>query len=503
MLVHLLGVPAAAETPRALAPMTPGDQIVNGASTQFETSVAALVEAGTGLSLCTGTLIGCETVLTAAHCVCFGNGASCQNNGPDLEDPSNINVFFQHAGLFGVDSIEVPGNYEFGFASDVAILKLSRPVTGIEPSAINTQARLSNGTEGTIVGFGLTRGDRNDDGFKRVGKVETSACVGVPANQHVCWSFTDPVGAIGTDSNTCSGDSGGPLFATVGGNRVVAGVTSGGENANCTTTDFSFDADVFQNRAWIQQQAGNDLGTMACGEFPSFNTITGISGLLQNGDRERRFGLEVPSSTGLLRLALNGTGSNSAVQLYVRRSGEPTTSVFDCRADNNGDACEFTNPAPGTWSILVRRPAGSGEFQATATQFQNGDGEPTDACAPNATTLCIDDQNGDRRFEVEVSYDTALGDGASGDGRAVPLSSLGVDRGGLFWFFAANNPEVLVKVIRGCAVNDHFWIFQSAGTNAGFTMTVTDTVTGAVRTYTNPDGMAAFPIQDTAAFPCS
>ena len=37
-----------------------------------------------------------------------------------------------------------------------------------------------------------------------------------------------------------------------------------------------------------------------------------------------------------------------------------------------------------------------------------------------------------------------------------------------------------------------------------FTMilTVTDTQTGAIRTYTNPQGTAFEPIQDTHAFPC-
>jgi hypothetical protein len=39
-------------------------------------------------------------------------------------------------------------------------------------------------------------------------------------------------------------------------------------------------------------------------------------------------------------------------------------------------------------------------------------------------------------------------------------------------------------------------------TNVSVTLTVTDTVTGAVRTYTNPQGTAFAPIQDTNAFVC-
>ena len=47
-----------------------------------------------------------------------------------------------------------------------------------------------------------------------------------------------------------------------------------------------------------------------------------------------------------------------------------------------------------------------------------------------------------------------------------------------------------------------FWLFFSAGTNVGFTLTAVDTQTGAQRTYTNPDINAAVPVQDTAAFAC-
>ena len=74
--------------------------------------------------------------------------------------------------------------------------------------------------------------------------------------------------------------------------------------------------------------------------------------------------------------------------------------------------------------------------------------------------------------------------------------------GGLFWFFGADNPEMLIKVIKGCTVNNHFWVFYAAGTNVGFTVTVTDTKTGHQVTYTNHDLTAAPPVQDTNALSC-
>ena len=116
------------------------------------------------------------------------------------------------------------------------------------------------------------------------------------------------------------------------------------------------------------------------------------------------------------------------------------------------------------------------------------------------TTLSLDDQPGDRRYAVQVSYRTAQGGGQQGDGRAVPFSPLGLTHGGAFWFFSQDNPEILVKVLDGCGVNGSKWVFASAATNVGFTLTVTDTATGARKTYTNPDQHAAASIQDTSAF---
>jgi hypothetical protein len=142
---------------------------------------------------------------------------------------------------------------------------------------------------------------------------------------------------------------------------------------------------------------------------------------------------------------------------------------------------------------------------ALATVAARRDAQPPaatagdDPCRASGTTLCIDDQPADNRFSVSVVFHSAS---QSGNGNAVPLAPLGVADGGLFWFFAADNPEMLVKVLDACSLNDKYWIFYAAGTNVGFTLTVTDTVTGEVKTYRNADGTAAPPVQDTSALPC-
>jgi chitinase len=142
---------------------------------------------------------------------------------------------------------------------------------------------------------------------------------------------------------------------------------------------------------------------------------------------------------------------------------------------------------------MARSPAGLLPGPAAVTAA-------TSRCLPGSTTLCVDNQPGDHRFAVSVSFKT---DSQSGNGTALSLASLGISEGGLFWFFDAANPEMLVKIINGCSVNNTFWFFESAGTNVEFAITVTDTQDNQVRRYTNPQNHAAAPVQDTSALPCT
>jgi hypothetical protein len=125
------------------------------------------------------------------------------------------------------------------------------------------------------------------------------------------------------------------------------------------------------------------------------------------------------------------------------------------------------------------------------------------SCVPDAATLCIDDQPGDQRFKVQVPFHTSQGGGLSGNGNPAALAGLGFTRAGLFWFFSADNPELLVKVLNGCSLGGHYWVFVSGATNAALTVTVTDTQTGHAWTRTNADGTPVPTIQDTSALPCS
>ena len=102
------------------------------------------------------------------------------------------------------------------------------------------------------------------------------------------------------------------------------------------------------------------------------------------------------------------------------------------------------------------------------------------SCSPSAIALCLGG-----RFKVQVS-------GTNITGFAIPNTA---DTGD-FWFYTPNNIDVVVKVLDGRAFNNRFWVFIGSLSDRGYTVTVTDTVTGAVKTYTNPPGTIA----DTTAF---
>jgi len=113
-----------------------------------------------------------------------------------------------------------------------------------------------------------------------------------------------------------------------------------------------------------------------------------------------------------------------------------------------------------------------------------------EAGTPDPTLLTL----GAGRFEVRVAWSSSSL-GTNGVGQAIPFTT----DTGAFWFFQPTNVELVVKVLDGRGINGHFWVFYGAMSNVEYTITVTDTVTGAVREYHNPEGHLASEA-DTTAF---
>jgi hypothetical protein len=139
------------------------------------------------------------------------------------------------------------------------------------------------------------------------------------------------------------------------------------------------------------------------------------------------------------------------------------------------------NALPGTGGTQNASPLAASRTASVAA-----------GCTANATTLCL---NGGR-FSVQAQWTS--GDGNSGAGQAASLTG----DTGYFWFFTPSNVELVVKVVDGCVVNASHWVFAGGLTNVAVVLTVTDTQTGTIRVYQNPQGTPFQPIQDTSAFAC-
>jgi hypothetical protein len=142
-------------------------------------------------------------------------------------------------------------------------------------------------------------------------------------------------------------------------------------------------------------------------------------------------------------------------------------------------------------------PLGPNDSPGTGTDIVAMDdfiyGEPQSllaGCLSDATSLCL----GNSRFKVTATFRTP-----SQTTQQTALASPIVSDSGAFTFFSANNLELLVKVVNGNAFNGRYWVFIGAASNVEYTVTVTDTSNGAVKTYFNPQGTLAS-YADAAAF---
>lgn len=204
----------------------------------------ALGYGGRYQSLCTGTLIGPKTVITAAHCI-YANGTNSAYYaafGTTVSSPtSTVRV---------VNQVKNP-QYS-GQNNDFGLLQLERPVVNVPIVRLN-ETPLTAAMVGLAVrhsGFGVT------DGTTQTGS-GTKREVTTPLRRIMSGSFES--GAQG--KQTCQGDSGGPAFMVLPGEteeKLVGTVSYGDQGCQQYGVDMRVDTAV----SWIRQ-------TMARWEEPT------------------------------------------------------------------------------------------------------------------------------------------------------------------------------------------------------------------------------------------
>ncbi len=197
------------------------------------------------------------------------------------------------------------------------------------------------------------------------------------------------------------------------------------------------------------------------------------------------------SATQIRLFWTDDSTGESGFEIEGRAGGAPFTLLQTAAADTETALIEGLSPVT-TYTFRLRAvgAAGSSGYTneaSTITFFAD-----PDPCVAGPNTLCL----GDGRFKVEVTWTDFIDQ--HGVGTDVGLASTD---SGLFYFFSANNWEMLVKVLDACATDtQQFWVFAAATTDVAYELVVTDTVSGFSRTYTNELGVASPAIIDTAAF---
>lgn len=222
--------------------------------------------------------------------------------------------------------------------------------------------------------------------------------------------------------------------------------------------------------------------------------------------------LAVPPADGVLAGALSGCfrATPGAYDLefkhYEPESGPGTVTVFlRWYSDDSCTVLHGNSPSlisfyhgqswetisSSNWGVDLIAPAGT---RGAAVQILAGTRAYFDDVVVRRQGSCASESclnNG--RFAVDIRWQVG---NESGQGQPMHITS----DSGFYWFFDPNNAELVVKVLNGCARNNHYWVFMAGLTNVRVEVTVTDVATGVTRTYVNLERQAFAPIQDTTAF---
>lgn len=183
---------------------------------------------------CGGALIDRDSVLTAAHCVYGKSAAPLQVTVGRTALSSTKGQTRRVSRIF----IHRYYNPNLDSAYDVAVIKLSSPVSGITPIRLATSSQdylETPGRNATIAGWGNTiaqpaGGSAGTSYPDRMREAQVPV-VSDSQGQSVYGSSYFPslmVAAGKTGKDACQGDSGGPMFANVSGRYTQVGVTSFG-----------------------------------------------------------------------------------------------------------------------------------------------------------------------------------------------------------------------------------------------------------------------------------
>ena len=210
-------------------------KIINGQETQINQYPWIVSLQLSGDHFCGGTLIAEDWILTAAHCLEFGNvpdfldRLSISVGDHDLAIDTETKSFIRHAEKIIVHPLwhNVPGS-----SGDIALIKLEKPVKTQNPICLPPQENIQDYSRqiGTAIGWGITENGQNSDFLREVQLniidnitcYETYKSLDVAIRQDFLCTLSGPLG----NENICNGDSGSPLMIFKNGKFTEVGLVT-------------------------------------------------------------------------------------------------------------------------------------------------------------------------------------------------------------------------------------------------------------------------------------
>jgi secreted trypsin-like serine protease len=224
---------------------------------------------------CSGTLVAPDVVVTAGHC----------SEIRPAQVIANTVDFTSGGQKIGVASTTAYPDWQHSY--DISVIVLAQPLTGVAPRMLGTSCTYDHFAaqmDVHLVGFGLTAADGTGDNThlnEAMAPVIDPTCMG----PYGCVKSIAPGGefvAGGDGTDSCFGDSGGPVYLDTPRGVIAIGAVSRGVNGSSTPcggggiyvrTDKVID--------WIEQTTGRTIAKDDCdgaGVTPSAKTQEQIGG---------------------------------------------------------------------------------------------------------------------------------------------------------------------------------------------------------------------------------
>jgi uncharacterized protein (TIGR03382 family) len=313
-----------------------------------------------GAHECTGTLIAPTVVITAGHCV---------NAGLDVVIVGTSSLARQSEGeeIRVVRQIEYPDSWN---NFDVALLILERASTRPVRALANGWARadIVDGAGVSVVGFGAT--DREATVFvDDLQEAETAITDADCSTEGVgCNAAAQPAGELGAGGDgvdTCTGDSGGPLYLATDYGVFLAGITSrayAGSEFPCSGGGIYTRADAIVE--WIEDESGVQItdGPMPALSLVARDGLSAVGAVTANdpfGVRPHQYVLTTPPAHGTAVVrdegmivytpddGFEGADPFTVTVTDTSRPDRVVTFTVDARAEGSGGFCSTAGSGAG------------------------------------------------------------------------------------------------------------------------------------------------------------